>query len=59
MSASLTLPAQRNIGEYLAEEAFCLLVGAGLTFGLFFAIARFESVRPVAHCCAARSSRAL
>jgi TonB family protein len=48
MSASLTLPAQRNIGEYLAEEAFCLLVGAGLTFGLFFAIARFESVRPVA-----------
>jgi TonB family protein len=34
------------MGAYLAEEAFCVLVGGALTFGLFFGIARFESVRP-------------
>jgi TonB family protein len=45
---SLSIPAPRSIGAYLAEEAFCILVGSGLTFGLFFGIARFESVRPVA-----------
>ncbi len=48
MSATLTLPPQRGAARYLAEEAFCLLVGACLTFALFFGIARFESVRPVA-----------
>jgi TonB family protein len=36
------------MGAYLAEEAFCVLVGGALTFGLFFGIARFESVRPAA-----------
>jgi TonB family protein len=48
MSASLSIPGPRRVADYLAEEAFCLLVGACLTFGLFFGIARFESVRPVA-----------
>jgi TonB family protein len=48
MSATLTHPRSRSIGAYLAEEAFCILVGGALTFGLFFAVARFESVRPAA-----------
>jgi TonB family protein len=48
MSATLTLSPQRSVGQYLAEEAFSVLVGAGLTFALFFGIARFESARPVA-----------
>jgi TonB family protein len=48
MSVALPHPGQRTIGAYLAEEAFCVLVGGALTFGLFFAVARFESVRPAA-----------
>ena len=48
MSATLTIPAPRRVADYLAEEAVCLLLGGGLTFGLFLGIARFESVRPVA-----------
>jgi TonB family protein len=47
-SASLSIPAPRRVADDLAEEAFCLLLGGCLTFGLFFGIARFESVRPVA-----------
>lgn len=46
MALALSHPGQRTIGTYLAEEAFCVLVGGALTFGLFFGIARFESVRP-------------
>jgi TonB family protein len=48
MSASLTIPTPRRVADYLAEEALCLFLGGCLTFGLFFGIARFESVRPVA-----------
>jgi len=48
MADALSIPGPRTIGAYLAEEAFCVLVGSGLTFVLFFGIARFESVRPVA-----------
>jgi TonB family protein len=48
MSGTLAISAPRTLGAYLAEEAFCVLAGSALTFGLFFAIARFESVRPVA-----------
>jgi TonB family protein len=48
MTESLSLSGTRGIGAYLAEEAFCILIGSVLTFGLFFGIARFESVRPVA-----------
>lgn len=48
ISDTLTLPAPRRVADYLAEEAVCLLSGGALTFGLFFAIARFESSRPVA-----------
>jgi TonB family protein len=48
VSEILSLPAPRTIGAYLGEEAFCILVGCGLTFMLFFGIARFESVRAVA-----------
>jgi TonB family protein len=45
---SLSIPSPRTLGAHLAEEAFCVLAGGGLTFALFFGIARFESVRPVA-----------
>lgn len=48
MSASLSIPAPRRVADYLAEEALCILLGAALTFCIFFGIARFESVRPVA-----------
>jgi TonB family protein len=48
MSATLSFPAPRRVADYLAEETVCLLLGGALTFGIFFAIARFESVRPVA-----------
>jgi TonB family protein len=48
MTAALPIYGPRNIGAYLAEEALCILAGSGLTFVLFFGIARFESVRPVA-----------
>lgn len=48
MSASLSIPAPRRVADNLAEEAVCLALGGALTFGIFFGIARFESVRPVA-----------
>lgn len=48
MASALSLSGPTNIGAYLAEEALCILAGSGLTFVLFFGIARFESVRPVA-----------
>jgi TonB family protein len=48
MSDALAIPGPKNLGAYLAEEAFCILAGSILTFGLFFGIARFESVRAVA-----------
>jgi TonB family protein len=48
MSDTLAIPGPRSLGAYLAEEALCILIGAVLTFVLFFGIARFESVREVA-----------
>jgi TonB family protein len=48
MSEALPISAPRTVGGYLAEETFCVLIGSALTFALFFGIARFESVRPVA-----------
>lgn len=32
----------------LADEALCLVLGAGLTLGLFLGVAHFENVKPVA-----------
>jgi outer membrane biosynthesis protein TonB len=48
METALALPAPRTGLAYLAEEAACILFGAALTFGLFFALARFENARPPA-----------
>jgi TonB family protein len=48
MSVAHAIPAPRKVGDYLAEESICLVLGGALTFGLFLGIARFESVRPVA-----------
>jgi TonB family protein len=45
MAETLALPSYRTGTAYLAEEAACLLVGAGLTFALFFGLAHFESIR--------------
>ena len=45
MAHAIPLPSYRTGLGYLAEEATCLLLGAGLTFGLFFGLARFESTR--------------
>jgi hypothetical protein len=41
------LPAGKG-PNYAADEALCLLLGAGLTFGLFLGMAHFENVKPVA-----------
>ena len=41
------LPAGKT-PNYAADEALCLLLGAGLTFGLFLGMAHFENVKPVA-----------
>jgi len=48
METALALPAPRTGLAYLAEEGTCVLFGAALTFGLFFALARFENTRPPA-----------
>ncbi len=34
--------------NYLADEALCLLLGSGLTFGLFLGMAHFENVKAAA-----------
>jgi TonB family protein len=48
MAHAQQIPQSRTVGQYLGEEAVCLLLGGGLTLFLFLGIARFESVRPVA-----------
>jgi hypothetical protein len=49
MALAITLPSYRTGLAYVAEEAACLLFGAGLTFALFFGLARFESTREATH----------
>ncbi len=44
---ALSLSPRRRVANYLAEEALCLLVGSGLTLGLFLGMAHFENVKAV------------
>jgi TonB family protein len=48
MSETQSIPQFGRVADYLAGEALCLTLGAGLTFALFFGVARFENVRPAA-----------
>lgn len=45
MDGAVGIPRLGKVTAWAAEEAACLLFGAGLTFGLFFGIAHFENVR--------------
>ncbi|HEY4988444.1 MAG TPA: TonB family protein [Opitutaceae bacterium] len=48
MTETQSMPLFGRAAHYLAGEALCLLLGAGLTFAMFFGVARFENVRPAA-----------
>jgi len=46
MEKALVTAAPGSTADHLAEEMLCLLLGTGLTFALFFGIARVENAGP-------------
>jgi TonB family protein len=46
MEGHLDWSARRGAVGHLAEETACLVLGAGVTFALFFGVAHLEDVRP-------------
>lgn len=45
MAEAASISRVQTTASYLAEEALCLLFGAGLTLGLFLGMAHFENVK--------------
>ena len=48
MSETLSIIEYRHGAAKVADETLCLLMGAGLTFVIFFGVAHFEMARPAA-----------
>jgi TonB family protein len=48
MAAALSIIDHRHGAARIADEALSLVLGAGLTLGLFLGVAHFESTKPVA-----------
>jgi len=48
MDKAFATAVPRSTTDRVAEELLCLLLGAGLTFALFFGVARFENAGPAA-----------
>jgi len=46
MADTLSITEYRQGTARVADEALCLVLGAGLTLGLFLCVAHFESVKP-------------